>query len=135
MSALTPAYNTSIGTGSTNQWPIGNPLSQQMFPTSIQRFPATGIGSGLGIPYPSSPPPLSPTDAKDLMEQYDHDGVLIKDGHLLFGQYMTQALRKLPLEYLVGLSRACRTLRRALILEVKRRRVIEALHIPTVKTQ
>lgn len=75
--------------------------------------------------WPPTAPPLALDNAKDLMEQYDHDGVLVKDGKLLFGLHMTKALRSLPLEYIVGLSRACHTLRRALVLEVKRRRIIE----------
>lgn len=113
---------SSSGLGNVGTIP-SNPYSN--WPASQHGLPGWPTGAFPNTLQAPCPPTLTSTDAKDLMEQYDHDGVLVKDGKLLFGVHTAHALRKVPLEYLVGLNQACRTLRRALVMEVRRRRVME----------
>ena len=93
-------------------------------PWPNQTYASTSISSAL---MPGQMPGLPLKDAHDMMTQYDHDGILVKDKVLLFGCHTSKGLRCLPLEYIVGLNKAVRTLRRELLMEVRRRRVVERL--------
>lgn len=75
----------------------------------------------------SEPKNLDAKQAQDLMNQLDHDKVLVADHSLLFGQYMGKNLRDVPLEYIVQVGAALRATRRALISELRRRRALARL--------
>jgi len=96
-----------------------NPLwQQQMLPTQTY-----GAGYVPNVPVP----PLSPKHAEDMIMQFEHDGIIVKDGKLLFGSHVAKSLRTVPIEYIAALGMAVKGLRRALINEVRRRRVVERL--------
>jgi uncharacterized protein (DUF3820 family) len=76
---------------------------------------------------PPTPDPLTPKQAQDLIAQLDHDGVLIAEHCLLFGQYMGKSLRDVPLEYIVQFGKAMGAARRELTKELRRRRCLERL--------
>lgn len=75
----------------------------------------------------AQPKTLSPKDANDFFLSLEHDGVCIKDRKLLFGQHMTKDLRQVPLEYLVTLGAGVKQVRREILREIKRRRIVEKL--------
>jgi hypothetical protein len=120
-------WNTTTTTASTTT-PLGigygGPCTNTLYANSLTA-PLTALTTQQQ--YRPAPPPLDTKHAEDMIMQFEHDGIVVKDGKLLFGAHVAKSLRVVPIEYIVTLGMAMKGLRRALLNEVRRRRVVERL--------
>lgn len=114
---------TPIGSTTGTATNINPSLSQVTASYPQQIFPYLTASSGssmIATPVASLPD----MDKIELFDQMQDDGVLIVDNKLLFGAHSTKHLRDVPEEYLLNLNTAIKTLRRAMVREITRRRIV-----------
>lgn len=69
--------------------------------------------------------PIPGQDLVALFEQAEADGVAVHENKFLFGVHSTRPMRDVPIEYLLQIHKVVKGIRRAIMVEVRRRAVVQ----------